>query len=56
MTVEPIPPARTWHLILRGKVLCSGDHSTVLLARAQLPDDKRAKSRLVVGTLERRPK
>ncbi len=56
MSVEPVPPARTWHLILRGKVLCSGDHSTVLLARAQLPDAKRAKARLVVGTLERRSK
>lgn len=54
MITEPLTPARTWHLVLRRKVLASGDLGAVLLAYHKLPEADRAKAKLAVGTLERR--
>jgi hypothetical protein len=51
MIVEPIPPARTWHLILRRKVLASGDLGAVLAAYYKLPAEKRARAVLRCGPL-----
>lgn len=52
MTVQPIPPARTWHLILRRKVLASGDLGVILAAYYKLPEAQRAKAVLRVGRLQ----